>query len=62
MQTVVETNAYLSASAEAGMTEAERDEVVTLLAIDPAHGAIPSGWGGARKFRFARSGRGKSGS
>lgn len=35
---------------------------MTLLALDPTHGVIPSGWGGARKFRFARPGRGKSGS
>jgi hypothetical protein len=62
VQTVVETNAFLAAAADAGMTEEERSDLVTLLALDPTRGVIPSGWGGARKFRFARPGKGKSGS
>jgi hypothetical protein len=62
MQTVVETNAFLADAEKAGMSEGERSEVVTLVAIEPTRGVIPSGWGGARKFRFARPGRGKSGS
>ena len=60
MQTVVETKAFLVAAAEAGMSEGERVELVTLLAKDPTHGVVLSG--GARKFRFARPGKGKSGS
>ena len=43
------------------MTEELRAELVTLVALNPTHGVIPSGWGGARKFRFARAGTGKSG-
>ena len=62
MQTVVETNAFLTAAKSAGMSEDERSQVVTLLALDPMRGVVPSGWGGARKFRFARPGKGKSGS
>jgi hypothetical protein len=62
VQTVVETAAFLAAAADVGMTEEERSELVALVALDPTHGVIPSGWGGARKFRFARPGKGKSGS
>lgn len=62
MQTVVETKAFLDAAEEARMTDDERSELVTLIAIEPARGVIPSGWGGARKFRYARAGKGKSGS
>ena len=62
MHTVVETRAFLAAAADAGMSDEERLELVTLVAADPTHGVIPSGWGGARKFRFARAGSGKSGS
>lgn len=62
MHAVVETNAFLAAAEETGMSEEERAQVVALVAIEPTRGAIPSGWGGARKFRFARPGRGKSGS
>lgn len=43
------------------MTEAERNEIVSLLATAPDHGVRPAGWGGARKFRVARPGGGKSG-
>lgn len=62
MHTVVETKAFLAAAADARMSEEERSELVTLLAGEPDHGVVPSGWGGARKFRFARRGKGKSGS
>jgi hypothetical protein len=61
MRTVVETKAFLAAAAEAGMTEEERADLVTLVALKPTHGDIPRGWGGARKLRFARRGGGKSG-
>lgn len=61
MQTVVETKAYIAAALDAGMSEEEREAVVTLIAADPLHGVSPSGWGGARKFRFAKPGKGKSG-
>ncbi len=61
MHTVVETKAFIAAAADAGMNEEEREAVVTLVAADPAHGSVPSGWGGARKFRLAKPGTGKSG-
>lgn len=61
MHTIIETAAYLSAAASAGMTEAERNAVVDLLAANPTAGEIMPGCGGARKLRVARPGKGKSG-
>lgn len=61
MQVVVETNAYLSAAKEAGMSEEERIVVVDLIAADPEAGQIMPGCGGARKLRVAKPGKGKSG-
>lgn len=61
MHTVVETNAYLAAAADAGMTEDERRTVVDIIAADPEAGAIMPGCGGARKLRVRKPGRGKSG-
>ena len=61
MHTVVETKAYLSAAADAGMTEEERESVVAIVAATPAIGDKIVGAGGARKFRFKKPGVGKSG-
>lgn len=61
MQVVLETNAYLSAAKEAGMSEEERIAVVDLIAADPEAGEIMPGCGGARKLRVAKPGKGKSG-
>lgn len=61
MQAVIETNAYLAASEEAGMSDAEREAVVNLIAANPEAGAVMPGCGGARKLRVAKPGRGKSG-
>ncbi len=61
MQTVAETGAYLSAADDAGMTEAERTSVITLLASTPSLGDLIVGTGGCRKFRLAGRGKGKSG-
>jgi hypothetical protein len=58
---VIETKAFLAAAEAAGMSEAVHAELVTLVALHPAHSAMPSGWGGARKLRFAKPGGGKSG-
>ena len=62
MHTVVETKAYLAAAKVAGMSEEERQAVVDAVAADPDAGAIMQGCGGARKFRYAKPGKGKSGS
>jgi hypothetical protein len=60
MHTVVETSVYLR---EAGklMSEAEREEVVTMIARDPEAGDVIAGTGGFRKIRSALRGGGKSG-
>ncbi len=61
MHTVVETPSYLSDARAAGMSDALRAEVVTLLAKSPSMGDLLVGTGGLRKFRIAREGKGKSG-
>jgi hypothetical protein len=61
MQTVVETQAYLSAADDVGLSEEERDEIKVALAINPMMGEVMVGTGGARKFRWRGRGKGKSG-
>ena len=61
MHTVIETNAYLKAAADAGMEDEERSAVVDRIAADPEAGAIMPGCGGARKLgeeaRYRQVGR-----
>ena len=59
---VVETKAYIAAAKDASMSEEEMKAVVDAVAADPRDGAIMQGCGGARKFRYAKPGKGKSGS
>lgn len=61
MQTVIETNAYLAAAKDAGMSADEMTDVVDLIASDPEAGDMMPGCGGARKLRVAKAGKGKSG-
>ncbi|KQN71150.1 type II toxin-antitoxin system RelE/ParE family toxin [Sphingomonas sp. Leaf62] len=61
MQTVVETNAYLAAARDVGMSSEEQQAVVNLIAANPQAGDMMPGCGGARKLRVARPGGGKSG-
>lgn len=61
MQTVIETNAYLAAAKQAGMSADEQAHVVDLIAANPEAGDIMPGCGGARKLRIAKPGGGKSG-
>ena len=61
MHTVVETREYLAATAKAGMSEAERETAVLLLAANPEAGDLLVGGGGVRKVRVPRRGKGKSG-
>jgi hypothetical protein len=61
MQTVIETPAYLASALDVGLSEQERDEVVTYLALHPDAGDLMAGTGGARKVRFAGRSKGKSG-
>ncbi len=61
MHIVVETPTYQRSAERAGLTEAERTAIVTLLAADPTAGEVMEGTGGARKLRVAGRGKGKSG-
>lgn len=61
MHSVIETNAYLAAARDAGMSADEQQAVVDLIAANPEAGDIMPGCGGARKLRVARPGGGKSG-
>jgi hypothetical protein len=60
MHTVVETPAYLAAAKSAGVSEAIREEIVSIVASDPTIGVELRGTGGCRKFRIARQNEGKS--
>lgn len=57
---VVETPAYLS-RAERLLSEAERTDIVDMLAADPRVGVLVKGTGGLRKARIGIDGRGKRG-
>lgn len=59
--TIVETPAWLAAAREAGMSAAERQDVVDRLARDPTAGDVMAGTGGCRKLRVAGRGKGRSG-
>jgi hypothetical protein len=61
VRAVVETAEYLSAAKKVGMTEAERNAAVDVIAANPTIGDMIEGSGGARKVRVAREGKGKSG-
>ena len=61
MHTVVETPAFLSDAEALGISEAERLDILTFLAVNPEAGDVIAGTGGARKLRFSGRGKGKSG-
>jgi hypothetical protein len=60
MQTVVELPSYLRA-AGAIFTEAERQDIVSMVAADPDCGEVMQGTGDFRKIRVGRGGIGKRG-
>jgi len=60
MQTVVETPEYLRTAKKAGMTDAEREAAVSLVAASPQAGDLIEGSGGARKVRVARQGKARA--
>jgi hypothetical protein len=60
MQTVVETPGYLRI-AEDLFSEAEREQIVAMVASEPECGEVMQGTGGFRKVRVRRSGMGKRG-
>ena len=59
--TVVEFDSFIRSAAMAGMSEAERGELVDFLARNPLAGDLVRGTGGLRKIRWARPGEGKRG-
>lgn len=59
-QTVAETQAFLK-FAKANLSHVDHVRLKRELALDPTKGQIIQGAGGVRKYRFAASGRGKSG-
>lgn len=61
MQTVVETIGYLADAKSAGLSDEEREDVVSFIAANPEAGDLIVGTGGARKVRFRGRGKGKSG-
>ncbi|MEA2878030.1 MAG: hypothetical protein QOF14_3226 [Hyphomicrobiales bacterium] len=61
MHAIIETSAFISDAAAAGIPEDERFEIVDFIAGNPTAGSIMPGTGGARKIRFAGRGKGKSG-
>ena len=60
MNTVIETKQFISKAGQL-MTEAERADLIDLVAHDPEAGDIIPRTGGIRKLRVAAQGRGKSG-
>jgi hypothetical protein len=60
MQVVVETPSYLRAAAVI-FSQAERDDVVTMVATEPECGEVMQGTGGFRKVRVGLRGVGKRG-
>lgn len=61
MHSVLITSTFERQAAAAGLNGDEIIEIAAWLADHPTAGAIMAGTGGARKVRFAREGRGKSG-
>jgi hypothetical protein len=61
VHTVVETPTYLNQAKRAGVSAEELDAIAMHIAANPACGDLIPGTGGARKVRFAPSGRGKRG-
>lgn len=61
MQCVIETDTYVKALKEEGVSEDERHRITVFLSENPESGDLIPGTGGARKLRFPFKGKGKSG-
>jgi hypothetical protein len=61
MHVICETHEFSRAAAEAGMTAEEVARLIVFLSETPEAGDLIVGTGGARKLRFAPTGRGKRG-
>jgi hypothetical protein len=60
MHTVIETPDYLQDAKDAGLSEDEMAAIIKIIASDPKAGDVMVGTGGARKLRFAASGKGQT--
>jgi hypothetical protein len=61
MHAVIETSVFLRDCEHAALSEEERVAIVSAIAANPTEGDLIPGTGGARKRRFPRRGKGKSG-
>jgi hypothetical protein len=61
LHAVAETPSFQRDAAAAGMSDAEKAELIAFLAANPEAGEIMVGTGGARKLRWKRPDTGKSG-
>lgn len=61
LHTVAFTAGFLSQAKAEGMTDAEMEAMVRMLALNPQAGDAIQGSGGCRKLRVAGRGKGKSG-
>jgi hypothetical protein len=61
MHAVILSATFLADCCDAGLSEDEVYEIVAVISANPLLGDIMPGTGGARKFRFAGRGKGKSG-
>lgn len=61
MHGVVTTSVFEADAKAAGLMETEINAIVAWIAANPLAGDIMQGTGGARKVRFPRPGKGKSG-
>lgn len=60
MHTVRETHVYARAADAAGLTDDERLDIMRIVGSNPTLGVVIPSTGGARKFRYAARGKGKS--
>ena len=61
IHTVIETPEYLQDAKDAGLSGDAMAAIIQIIASDPKVGDVMVGTGGARKLRFAASGKGKRG-
>jgi hypothetical protein len=61
MHAVIQSAVFLADCEDAGLSEDEVSKIVAVISNNPLLGDIIPGTGGARKYRFAGRGKGKSG-
>jgi len=61
VHTVLTTPVFLAQASKAGLRDDDLQAIEVWLSENPTAGVVIQGTGGARKVRFARSGKGKSG-